>query len=273
MDLIISSRQNNLVKYVRSLRDKRTREQEGHFVIEGLNFVSEALTSGIIPEKLIISERVDSNLRLADIIKRVDRPDSISRVSDSVMEYMSETETPQGIMALLKIVEVPLMSLPIRDKSLYIVMDGIQDPGNVGTVIRTADAFGVSGVILTQGCADLYNAKTLRSTMGSVFHLPVLRDVTADELVDFLKSRSVYTAVTCLEEEALSIEDSELMFPLALVLGSETRGVSSELRQAADYLIKVPMAGAAESLNVSVAAGIMVYETSKRLRSNTKSNL
>jgi len=273
MDLIISSKQNSLVKYIRSLRDKRTREKEGHFVVEGLNFVNEALSSGIIPEKLIISESAGDNLKAADIIKQVSNRASIVRVSDSVMEYMSETETPQGVMSLLKIPEVSLTSLPVLTKSVFIIMDGIQDPGNVGTVIRTADAFGMTGVMMSKGCADLYNSKTLRSTMGSLFHLPVLRDVAATELVDFLQSRSICTAVTCLEEEVLPIEDLNLVFPLALVFGSEARGVSTELRQAGDYLMKVPMVGAAESLNVGVAAGIVIYEASRRLRSNTKSNL
>lgn len=270
MDLLISSRQNSLVKYIRGLRDKKTREQEGRFIIEGVNFVREALASGIIPEKLIISERAGKNIGPADLINRVSSPDSIVRVSDSVMEYMSETETPQGVMALLKIAEVPLLSLPVNPKSVFIILDGIQNPGNVGTVVRTADAFGVTGVILTKGCADLYNAKTLRSTMGSLFHLSVLRDIAAAEVVEFLKSRSINTAVTCLEEEAFSIADSEMSFPLALVFGSEARGVSHEMRQAGDYLIKVPMAGRAESLNVAVAAGIIVYEASRRLRSKPK---
>lgn len=270
---IITSRQNSIVKYIRSLRDKKTREQEGRFVIEGLNFVTEAISSGIIPEKLIISERAGNNPKAIDIIKQVSNLDSIVRVNDSVMEYMSETETPQGVMALLQIPEVSLSFLPVRTKSIFIVVDGVQDPGNVGTLIRTADAFGVTGVILTKGCADLYNAKTLRSTMGSVFHLPVLRDVAITELIDFLRSSSIYTAVTCLVEDALPIEESNLSFPLALVFGSEARGVSIELMQAGDLSIKVPMAGAAESLNVAVAAGIVVYEASKRLRSSSKSNL
>ncbi|MDT3700238.1 MAG: RNA methyltransferase [Thermincola sp.] len=270
MDLIITSRQNSLVKYIRSLRDKKIREQEGRFLIEGFNFVSEALASGIVLEKLIISERAKKNLSTAELIRHIGSPESIVRVSDSVMEYMSETETPQGVMALLKIAEVPLTSLQVQLTSVFIILDGIQDPGNVGTVIRTADAFGAAGVILTKGCADIYNAKTLRSTMGSVFHLPVLRDIAAAEVVQFLQSQGVNIAVTCLEPEALPVEDSNILFPLALVFGSEARGVSDEMRQAGDWLIKVPMAGRAESLNVAVAAGIMIYEASRRLRSKPK---
>lgn len=272
MELVITSRQNSIVKYIRSLRDKKTREQEGRFVIEGLTFVTEAILSGIIPEKLIISERAGHNPKAADIISQVSNPEAIVRVSDSVMEYMSGTETPQGVMALLKIPEVSIKSLPVLKDSVFVVVDGVQDPGNVGTVIRTSDAFGITGVILTKGCADLYNAKTLRSTMGSLFHLPVLSDVAITELIDFLRSRSIYTAVTCLEEGA-PVEDSNLRFPLALAFGSEARGISPELRQAADLSIKVPMAGAAESLNVAVAAGIVIYEASKWLRSSSKSNL
>lgn len=270
MDLIISSRQNSLVKHIRSLRDKKTREQEGRFIIEGFNFVSEALASRIIPEKLIVSERAEKQLKPDGLFSLAGSPDAIVRVSDSVMEYMSETETPQGVMALLKMPELPLESLKVSPKSMFIILDEIQDPGNVGTVIRTADAFGAAGVILTKGCADLYNAKTLRSTMGSVFHLPVLRDIATAEVVQFLQSQAVNIATTCLEPEALPVEDSNILFPLALVFGSEARGVSDEMRQAGDCLIKVPMAGRAESLNVAVAAGIMIYEASRRLRSKPK---
>lgn len=269
-DLIITSRQNSLVKYIRSLRDKKTREQEKLFVAEGINFVNEAILSGAFPEKLVISQRAAGNPRLAAMLGRIADPAVITRVDDSVMEYMSETDSPQGVMALLRIPVISLDSLVNRADSMLVIIDGVQDPGNVGTIIRNADAFGAAGVILTKGCADLYNAKTLRSTMGSVFHLPVARDVAAAELVGFLGRNSVYTAVTCLQEDAPAIEDSRLRFPLALVFGSEARGVSQELVHAADLSIKVPMAGAAESLNVAVAAGIVVYEAYKRLHSNAK---
>lgn len=260
MDLVITSRQNRFIKYLRELKEKRNREIEGRFVIEGVKFVAEALQSGVQPEKLVVSDHGMNSPPISELVFGYPNQGQVVRITDPVMEYVCETNTPQGIMALIKMPEISLDALKTSDDSIFAVIDGVQDPGNVGTIIRTADAFGAGGVILTRGCADLYNAKTLRSTMGSVFHIPVIREAEAANIKDFLRRHSLFTAVTGVDTNASEIQEVRLDFPLALVFGSEGRGVSGELTGLGDIMIKIPMAGAAESLNVAVAAGIAFYE-------------
>jgi len=273
MESVISSRQNNIVKYVRSLREKRNRDQEKLFVVEGFKGVAEAVDSGWMPEKIFISGHGENHPQAADILAGVGQAAQIIRVSEDIMDYMSETEASQGIAALIRIPEVSPASLNIGPGTLVVVADGVQDPGNVGTIIRTADAFGADAVLLTGGCADLYNAKTIRSTMGSVFHLPVVNGIEVFQLKDFFRQNGILTAVTSLAESAAPLDQMTLRRPLALILGSEARGVSAALSDDADILLKIPMSGSAQSLNVAVAAGVILYEAFRRHGSSSKSNL
>lgn len=258
-DDVITSRQNNLVKSIRRLHDKRTREKEKRVFLEGVKLIKEALISGVLPEKLIVSEDFKNQLLAGEIIFPSGGWPVIT-VSDSVMEYMCETETPQGVGAVITIPETLLRDVKVIPESLIVVLEGVQDPGNVGTIVRTADAFGAHAVILTSGCADLYNAKTLRSTMGSVFHIPVVRDVDISGLTAFLTDRGILTAVTSLDETSRSLPEADLPRPLAVVLGSEAKGVSPEICRIAGVKLKIPMEGLAQSLNVATAAGIVLYE-------------
>jgi len=273
MDQVITSRQNTIVKFIRGLRDKRSRDREKRFVIEGVKMLSEAFDSGIYPEQVIVSEGAQSQPAVKELLARLGQGPQVIRTSDGVMEYMCETETPQGILALVPMREILLTGLDINPSSIIVVMDGVQDPGNVGTIIRAADAFDAHAVLLTGYCADLYNAKTLRSTMGSLFHIPVIAGIDVNGLVDFFRLSGVAMAVTCLEKTSVDIDQAVLDRPLALVFGSEARGVSPELAHAANQKIKIPMAGMAESLNVAVAAGIVLYEVFRRHGSKAKSNL
>lgn len=263
-DLVISSRQNNIVKYVRGLREKRNRDKEGCFIVEGVRSVHEAVLAGVTIRKLVLTERGQKHPLTNEIITNLSSEVQIVRVTDEVMEFMSETESPQGIIALVSTPQITLKDLEVTQSSSFVVIDGVQDPGNVGTIIRSADAFGIGAVILTKGCADIFNSKTLRSTMGSVFHLPVLQDVTQQDLISFLKENSFFIAATTLEETSRFLPDVEFLWPLALVFGNEGKGVSPEISGSADVLVKVPMLGSAESLNVAVTSGIVLYEASRR---------
>ncbi len=273
VNLVITSKQNNIIKYVRGLRDKRTREKEKLFVIEGAKFVYEAVAKEIYPEKIIISDHGEQLPAVKEVIAQAGGRSEIVRVNDAVMKHVCETETPQGILALVKMPEILLADIRVNSSSLFVIIEGVQDPGNVGTIIRTADAFEVDAVILTGGSADLYNAKTLRSTMGSVFHIPVIRDVEIIQLTAWLKENRVFTAVTSLAETALPLTKTKYKMPLAVVFGSEARGVSPGLSRLADTKLKIPMSGSAQSLNVAVAAGIVLYEAFRRRCSDPKSNL
>ncbi len=270
MNMVITSRQNNLVKLVRGLREKRNRERDRLFVLEGVKIIYEALAAGVCPQMIILSERGEGHVLPPELLTRGGDRCRIIRVNDEVMDYMSETETPQGIMAIMPIPDISLDDLKVESESLIVVIDRVQDPGNVGTIIRTADAFGAQAVLLTPGCADLYNGKTLRSTMGSVFHLPVVRDIDPSVITDFIEKKRVFMAVTSLDDTALPLCEVALKRPLCLILGSEARGVSPEFTRVAGVKLKIPMTGLAESLNVAVAAGIVLYEASSQHGSNAK---
>jgi len=260
---VITSRQNSLVKLVRGLGSRRAREAEGVFVIEGHKIVNEALSSGVTPEKIIVSQHALEHRAVTELVNRPDLHSEVIVVSNDIMEYMSETETPPGLIGLAGMPEAGLASLAALQtglRALVVIIDGVQDPGNVGTIIRAADAFGADAVVTTGGCADIYNGKVLRATMGSVFHLPVVRDAEPGELLVLLKERGITVAATSPGDNAISLPEARLAWPLAVVFGSEARGVAPEFCEAADILVKIPMPGRAESLNVAVAAGITLYE-------------
>ncbi|PKM79980.1 MAG: hypothetical protein CVU89_15730 [Firmicutes bacterium HGW-Firmicutes-14] len=269
MNPVITSRQNTLVKYVRSLRDKKKRDREKVFMVEGPKSVAEALEAGIVPKKMIISAPAEKQDAVQALVSSHGPESEVIRVAGQVMEYMSETETPPGIIALISMREFSVGDIQITPSSLLVVLEEVRDPGNVGTIIRTADAFRADAVILTGGCADLYNSKVLRSAMGSVFHIPVVRDAELSELAAFFRDRGICCAATSLGEKAVPLDKARLSRPLAIVFGSEARGISPEMKSMSDLQVGISMPGLAESLNVAVAAGIALYEASRLRRSNT----
>jgi TrmH family RNA methyltransferase len=182
-------------------------------------------------------------------------------VSEDIYNKISDTEQPQGIMVVLKKQQTTIAQMIMQEskRPLIVILDGIQDPGNVGTIIRTADAAGCTGVVLMKGSADIYAGKTVRATMGSLFHLPVLEGVIPEELVSDLRQINVTMLATCLQKSTVYYQ-SNLTKPLAIILGNEGQGVTRELIEAADACLHIPLIGQAESLNVAVAAGVILYE-------------
>jgi TrmH family RNA methyltransferase len=165
---------------------------------------------------------------------------------------------------VLELKRVQLGETDIGD-GLLVLLDNIRDPGNMGTIIRTADAAGCAGVVVSDGCADIYNPKVLRSTMGSIFHLPVCHGGSITEMMQLIKQRGFLLCASHLEG-SVSIYEADLSGNTALIIGSEAEGISGETAAKADLLVKIPMAGRAESLNASVAAGIMMFEAMRQSR-------
>lgn len=266
-DQLITSRQNDMVKHVRSLQEKKNRDREGLFLIEGAKAIKEALASGCLPWRLFMTEKAEAQEGTGSILPLLDKCPVI-RVNDQVMAHMSETRAPQGIIAVLKMPDPVLDEIIVDDASLILIVDGIQDPGNFGTIIRTADAFGAKAVISTPGTADLYNGKTLRSTMGSLFHLPVVREADPGDLSDFLQKNKIHTLAAHLDSAALQLTDLELPRPLAIVLGNEGAGVSEQMLEMCQGKVKIPMVGQAESLNVATSAAVILYEAFRQYAHN-----
>ena len=239
----ITSLENQLVKKITSLHKKKFRDEYELFFIEGMKSIKEAINFNQEIEYILYSpDMVEYGLDIEGI-----------EVSKEILCKISDTVTPQGIIAVCKIKEEKIDVLKGKKKIVY--LDKVQDPGNVGTIIRTADAFGIDCVVLSKECADIYSPKVVRSTMGSLFHLPVIRDVGVEELKKL--NMKIYSSSLDGDEE-FKIEDNSI-----LVIGNEGNGISEETKEITDEFIKIRMPGNAESLNASIAAGILMYEFTK----------
>ena len=231
----ITSLKNPKVTAWKALKDRKGRRESGCFLVEGRKMVEEALASAFDVETVLVQEGVSF-------------PDGLTmpvyELPEHVLAAVCDTKTPQGIAAVVRMKEQSALGKHI------VVLDGVQDPGNVGTIIRTADAAGLDGVLLSNQCADVFSQKVLRATMGSIFRMNLR---TTDDLPGEL---------TKLREKGYSIlyERQGVAERFALIIGNEGNGVSEQVQQTATHRVRLPMRGGAESLNAAIAAAIMMYE-------------
>jgi len=249
------------IKYLRRLAGRRFRGEEGKFLIEGVRFVREALVSGWPVELVGYSPEMAGSAQgraLLEIVENHCIP--LLRLESGLLHELAGTETPQGILALVKQPEWKVNEvLHPKGAPLIVVVDGVQDPGNLGTIIRAADAAGADGVCLLKGTVDLYNPKSLRATMGSIFHLPVMQGLLPEQLVPLL-TRSGIKLVIGDPYSELPVYKVDLTTPCAVVVGSEARGSVLAVPDDAGVRVCITMPGQAESLNVAMAASIILYE-------------
>lgn len=258
MDSIQSS-QNNTIKDIKALHLKKNREAQNLYFVEGIRFVKDAIDNGQTIVKVVISDKLESLNGGNRLIEKVNTVCSdVYLVPEKLFKEISDTQTPQGILAVLQKREFEFGTV-IEQGTSVVVLDSLQDPGNVGTIIRTADAAGVSAVILTKGCVDIFSPKVLRSTMGSIFHMPIFEGVQINETIGLLK-KSGYKIIAAHLEGKNNYYDEELTCKSAIIVGNEANGISDETASISDKLVKIPMPGKAESLNAAVAASIMIYE-------------
>jgi TrmH family RNA methyltransferase len=255
---MITSLTNPKIKLVRALQThRRAREQERLFVIEGVRLAEEASRAQIAPHLVLHTDPLDARGRAAlNQLARLGAPVEI--VSPQVMASISDTETPQGLLAVLP---SSFISHP-SSFSFALVLDRLSDPGNLGTLLRTAAAAGVQAVFLAPGTVDVYNPKVVRAAVGAHFHLPLV-EASWDELRDPL-SRLVVWLAEAREGEAYDRVDWRQ--PCALVIGSEAEGPSEAARQFTPRRVHIPMPGPAESLNAAVAAGVLLFEVTRQRR-------
>ena len=256
----VTGLQNPVVKAAAELKQKKYRTQNGLYLAEGLRTAEEAVAYKAVETLFYVATDDERTMRLledaaAQNIKLV-------CVSENVMKKIADTETPQGIIAVCKMRQPKLENLLASGKML-LVLDRVGDPGNIGTILRTADAAGIGGLVLLKGCADIYAPKTVRSSMGSLFHIPVLSGVSEQEFVSAAKKAGYDLLVTCLDG-ADNLYKADLSGRIAFVMGNEAGGVSETLLEKADKRVYIPMAGRAESLNVAMAAGIVMFEALRR---------
>lgn len=241
---IITSKSNSLIKKTKKLRQKKYRQTS--YLIEGWHLVEEAQKAGSEFLNIFVLETFRE--RVADM-------SGVHVVTSEVMKELSDTPTPQGVIAELA---YPKLDFPVDFSGRYLILEDVQDPGNVGTLIRTADAAGFSGVFLSEKSADIYNQKTLRSMQGSHFHLPIYRLPMAD-LLEKLKENSVPVLATTLSSQSVDYKTLPQLSRFALVMGNEGQGISKLMEENADTLVHITMPGQAESLNVAVAGGIVIF--------------
>jgi len=251
----ITSVHNPQIMAIRELQKARARRDSGLFLAESMKMVREAIALSLCRTLIVDAKRREEYAELIDQAECAGC--EVLLVTAAIMQAISEAKTPQGIACTVAIVAQP-QALSGR---LLVAMDGVQDPGNVGTILRTADAAGFDGALLSSACADLYGAKTLRATMGSIFRVQAMRTENLPAALEEMKSRGYAIVAT-----ELGGEDFYAKCPhenAVLVIGSEGRGVSPEVRAVATHHLALPMRGGAEALNAAVAAGIVIYEMAR----------
>lgn len=250
--LVITSSANSVFKNLCKLKDKKYRDKNGLFIAEGLRFVRD------IPENVFIEEYI---LAESEAYKFDDLRDGVRTYvfSDSLFGQISDTDSPQGIIAVCRKLKYESSDVFKNRNGFYIIAENINDPGNLGTVIRTADAFNAEAIFLSAGSVDIYNSKVLRSTMGSIFHIPIITGVDINEIAHEMRSRGIALYAAHLKGKKKP-QNIDLNKPSAFILGNEARGLSDNAASLCDELIKIPIPGKAESLNLSVAAAVLMYE-------------
>lgn len=249
----IISRSNPFLKQVRKIATSSSyRTETGLFFGDGKKLLEAGLEAKFPLEAIVLSEKEPCP---EGILEETE----VYRVPDSVMEWISPMKTPQGALFLGKI---PEMTLPERLKQgQYLFLEGVQDPGNVGTIWRTAQGLGIEGLFLLEGCASPWNPKTVRSSMGGCFHNPIY-SLTGEEAVALCKRSDLPLYGTCLQRDSLALHQLSLKVG-AVVLGSEGKGISPNLLSHCDKTVYLPMGGGCESLNVATVAAIVLWEQHK----------
>lgn len=258
--VLVKSKSNKWVKYIKKLFRRRFRGRESKFVVEGIRVIEEILESDVPVEVVLFSSQVKFTPRGCELIRIAQKSGiTVLEVTEKIMNELSDTETPQGILAVVHRVDVNLDEIISSSPSLLVLVDGVQDPGNLGTIIRTAAGGGVEGVILLPGTVDLYNPKTLRSTMGNIFKIPIVVARDREEVLRKLSDAGLKLIVGDPSAKKAVFEVG-LTGPVIIVVGNEGNGVKEDLLKLAGNVVNIPMSPGVDSLNVAVAAGIMIYE-------------
>ena len=244
---IITSKANSVVKNAKKLHQKKYRKSA--YLIEGWHLFEEAVQAGVMIEKIFALENYRDQLAAF--------PQTVW-VSEDILLDLADSQTPQGIVAVVQKEEVGQVDL---SQGKFLFLEDVQDPGNVGTIIRTADAAGFTGVIVSEKSADIYSLKTLRSMQGSHFHLPIYR-MSSQALFKGAKKAVIPVLATTLSKDSVDYRELPPIDNFVLVMGNEGQGISPLMAESADQLVHISMKGQAESLNVAVAAGILIFHLS-----------
>ncbi|HSM35655.1 MAG TPA: RNA methyltransferase [Longimicrobiales bacterium] len=253
---MLSARERRLLG---GLARRRNREREGLFLAEGPRVVEDLLASSLEPTLVVVASTFADTPDGAALLASLGESASVRVVAARTMRAVARTETPQGVLAVARIPEFPLASLPDDDRGVALVLDGVQDPGNAGALVRTAEALGAGGVVALEGTVDLWSPKVVRAAAGALFRLPVVRADTGALLAWAREAGATVFAADAGGEDVRTVGPGGTGLSL-LVLGNEGAGVGAEIRAAAAERLAVPQHPGAESLNVAAAGAILLWE-------------
>jgi len=253
---VISSKDNELVKHIKKLKDKKYRDENNEYIIEGVKLIEEAVKENVKIKKIIVCEDTTRTYEIpTNVMLEIAKYECIY-VTDKIFSAITQVTNPQGIMA---IIEKNKENQEIDySQDIIVTLDDVQDPGNLGTILRTVDSIGLNQIIVSKETADSFNPKVVRSTMGAIFRIKIIEVEDLKQTIKEIKKHHFKLLVTSLQTEN-SIYDVDFHKKI-IVIGNESNGVSQEIQEMADEKAKIPMLGKTESLNASVAAGIVMYE-------------
>ena len=253
---VISSKDNEFIKHVKKLKDKKYRDESNEYIVEGVKLIEEAVKENAQIKKVIVCEDTTKTYEIpTNVMLEIAKYECIY-VTEKIFTSITQVTNPQGIMA---IIEKNTTNQEIDySQDIIVALDDVQDPGNLGTILRTVDSIGLNQIIVSKGTADAFNPKVVRSTMGAIFRIKIIETENLQETIKVMKKHHFKLMVTSLQTDN-SIYDINFNKKI-IVIGNESNGVSNEIQEMADEKVKIPMLGRTESLNASVAAGIVMYE-------------
>ena len=253
---------------IRGLSRRRNRQREGLFLAEGIRVVEDLLDSRIVPRLAVVASSLGDSARGRALAERLEGACAVERVGDADLASLAETETTQGVLVAAETPKRELSGLVPAATDLVLLLDAVQDPGNAGTLIRTAEALGCAGALALPGTVDVWNPKVVRAAAGSLFRLPVM-EADVDALGTWARQHGV--RILAGDMHGTAVDAIELRGPAALAVGNEGAGLSEAVAAIASTKVAIPIRGRAESLNVAVAAGILMYELTTRARAERAS--
>ena len=261
---MITSTANAKVKHLANLRKKRKlRDEEGVFLVEGIRMFRET-PKRLLKEVYASESFYKKEKHMTDEALKGSGAHLLI-LSDTVFGYVSDTKTPQGILCVVRQLDYSLEEAAAGRAAHMIVLNRLQDPGNLGTILRTAEGAGVTGILLDQECVDIYNPKTIRSTMGSIYRMPFYYSQDLKKDIGYLKAKGICIYAAHLNGRQ-DYDEADYTKPCAFLIGNEGNGLDEEIAQQADTYIKSPMAGRVESLNAAIASSVLMFEAARQRR-------
>ena len=253
---VITSKENEYIKHIKKLKDKKYRDISREYIVEGIKMLEEAIAENCKIKQIVICDDCEKTSNIAkEQMYEIAKYDCIY-VTNKIFESITGVMNPQGILAVIE--KDNIKQEEIKQEDIILALDDIQDPGNLGTILRTADSVGLTQVLVSKGTADCYNPKVVRSTMGAIFRVKIVECENLVETLELLHKQKYEIVVSSLQTNN-SIYDIKYNKKV-LIIGNEANGVRKEIQDMADKKVKIPMIGKTESLNASVATGIILYE-------------